>query len=177
MKFLKTKLHDAFLIELETLTDERGFFATSWSQSEFAAHDLNPMLVECNVSFNLKKGTLRGMHFLNEPHAQAKLVRCTHGAIYDVILDLRPSSETFKRWLAVELTAENHLALYVPEGFAHGFQTLEDHSEVFYQMSSTYAPESSNGVRWNDPAFNIQWPPATERIINERDQTYPDFLL
>ena len=177
MKLLETKLKDAFVIELEKLSDERGFFSRSWSQREFAALNLNSSLVECNISFNLNKGTLRGMHFQIEPNAQTKLVRCTRGAIYDVIIDLRQSSETFKQWFAVELTAENHLALYIPEGFAHGFQTLKDNSEVFYQMSSYYAPESSVGVRWNDPAFNIQWPAAAERIINARDQHYSDFLL
>jgi dTDP-4-dehydrorhamnose 3,5-epimerase len=177
MKFLETKLKDAFVIELETFNDERGFFSLSWSQREFAALNLNSTVVECNISFNLKTGTLRGMHFQTEPNAQAKLVRCTRGAIYDVIIDLRQSSETFKHWFGTELTAENHIALYVPQGFAHGFQTLEDNSEVFYQMSSYYAPESASGVRWNDPAFNVQWPGAGERIINARDQNYPDFVL
>jgi dTDP-4-dehydrorhamnose 3,5-epimerase len=177
MKFLETKLKDAFVIELDRLEDERGFFARSWSQREFAEHKLNSLCVECNVSFNEKKGTLRGMHFQSEPNRQAKLVRCTRGKIYDVIIDLRQTSPTFKQWLGVELTVENHLMLYVPEGFAHGFQTLEDNCEVLYQMSTYYAPESSNGVRWNDPAFNIQWPAAAERIMNGRDQEYPDFLL
>ena len=176
MNLLQTTLKGAFLIELEKMNDERGFFARSWSQKDFDAFNIDSRMVESNVSFNLKKGTLRGMHFQRQPNAQTKLVRCTRGAVYDVIIDLRESSETFKNWYGVELSAENHLGLYIPEGFAHGFQTLEDRSEVFYQMSSSYAPESAGGVRWNDPAFNIQWPATVERILNLRDQQYPDFL-
>ena len=175
MIFLETTLKDAYVIELERLNDERGFFARSWSPKEFAAHNLNSTLVECNISFSLKKGTLRGMHFQRAPYEQAKLVRCTRGSIYDVIIDLRESSPTFKHWLGLELTAENRRMLFVPEGFAHGFQTLEDNTELVYQMSTYYAPESSGGVRWNDPAFNIQWPPVDERVIATRDQQYPDF--
>lgn len=175
MIFQETKLKDAFVIEPEPLNDTRGFFALSWSPREFAAYGLNSKLVECNISFNLKRGTLRGMHFQRAPNAQAKLVRCTRGSIYDVIIDLRESSPTFKNWLGLELTAENHRMLFVPEGFAHGFQTLEDSTELVYQMCSYYAPESSGGVRWNDPAFNIQWPPVDDRIIATRDQQYPDF--
>ena len=154
----------------------RGFFTRSWSQREFEARGLNSRLVECNISFNKKRGTLRGLHYQAAPHEQAKLVRCTMGAIYDVIVDLRPDSATFKQWVAVELTASNRQMLYVPEGFAHGFQTLEDRTEAFYQMSEYYAPECARGVRWNDPAFSIEWPPA-ERTIIARDQQYPDFIL
>jgi len=174
MIFTETKLNGAFLIELEPLEDERGFFALSWSEKEFAARGLDSRFVECNVSFNHKKGTLRGMHYQESPHGQGKLVRCTMGAVFDVIIDLRPSSPTFKRWLAFELTAQNHLALYVPKGFAHGFQTLEDNSEVFYQMASDYVPGSGRGVRWNDPAFGIEWPLPVE-VINPRDSLYQDF--
>jgi dTDP-4-dehydrorhamnose 3,5-epimerase len=172
--FTETRLKGAFLVEPERFEDERGFFALSWSREEFGARGLSAHPAECNISFNRRKGTLRGMHYQLAPHAQAKLVRCTMGAVYDVIVDLRPDSNTFKRWVAAELSADNRLMLYVPEGFAHGFQTLEDGSEVFYQMSDGYAPEAARGVRWDDPAFGIEWPPG-ERVINARDRTYPDF--
>jgi len=174
--FRETKLKDAFLIELERFEDERGFFALSWSAREFAVRGLEPALAECNVSFNRNKGTLRGMHYQRAPHGQAKLVRCTRGSIFDVIIDLRPQSPTFKQWISAELTADNHRALYIPKDFAHGFQTLEDASEVFYQMSDPFVPDSGAGVRWDDPAFGIDWPKDT-RIINARDQAYPDFQL
>ncbi|MCA1817678.1 MAG: dTDP-4-dehydrorhamnose 3,5-epimerase [Acidobacteria bacterium] len=176
MIFTETKLRGAFVVEPERHEDERGFLALSWSRDEFAARGLSPDLVQCNISFSAREGTLRGMHFQAAPHAQAKLVRCTAGAVFDCIIDLREGSETFARWFAVELTAENRLQLYVPEGFAHGFQTLADESEVFYQMSSVYVPESARGVRWDDPAFGINWPEAAERTINLRDRTYPDFV-
>jgi len=172
--FSETKLKGAFLIEPERLEDERGFFARSWSGEEFGARGLSARLAECNISFNRRKGTLRGMHFQAPPRAQTKLVRCTMGAVYDVIVDLRPGSLTFKQWLGAVLSADNRLMLYVPEGFAHGFQTLEDGSEVFYQMSDIYVPEAARGVRWDDPAFGIEWPPG-ERIIIARDQGYPDY--
>jgi dTDP-4-dehydrorhamnose 3,5-epimerase len=174
MIFTETKLPGAFVIDLEQFEDERGFFARCWSEEEFADRGLNPRLVETNISFNRKEATLRGMHFQIAPHAQPKLVRCTTGTIYDVIIDLRPESGTFKQWTAVELTAANHRQLYVPEGFAHGFQTLVSNTEVLYQMSAPFVSESARGVRWNDPAFGIDWPPA-ERHIIARDQTYPDF--
>jgi dTDP-4-dehydrorhamnose 3,5-epimerase len=176
--FEETKLAGAFVVEQELFADERGFFARSWSVREFAARGLDARLAECNISFNHRKGTLRGMHFQNAPHAQAKLVRCTSGAIYDAIIDLRPASETFRQWLGVELTAANRRMLYVPTGFAHGFQTLADDTEVFYQMSDAFAPECAGGVRWNDPAFGIAWPDngGAERIIIARDREYPDFL-
>ncbi|AFZ14229.1 dTDP-4-dehydrorhamnose 3,5-epimerase [Crinalium epipsammum PCC 9333] len=176
MIFTETSLQGAFIIELEKLTDDRGFFARTFCQKEFAAHHLNPNLVQCNISFNHQKGTLRGMHYQAEPHAETKLVRCTKGAIYDVIIDLRSNSPTFKKWVAVELTADNKRMLYIPENFAHGFQTLADNTEVFYQMSEFYHPESANGVRWNDSAFGIQWP-ADEGIISVKDQQYSDFNL
>src|SRR5438309_5614857 len=174
MIFTETKLKGSFIVELERFEDARGFFARTWSEHEFAAHGLNSKLDECNVSFNKRKGVLRGMHFQAAPFAQAKLVRCTAGAIYDVAVDLRPDSVTFKEWVGVELTAENHLMFFIPEGFAHGFQTLSGNSEVLYQMSGVYHPESASGLRWDDPAFRIDWPPA-ERIIIARDKTYPDF--
>jgi len=174
MIFTETKLPGAFVIDLEQFEDERGFFARCWSEKEFADRGLIGRLVETNISFNCKAGTLRGMHFQTAPYAQPKLVRCTAGAVYDVIIDLRPESATFKQWAAVELSAANYRELYIPAGFAHGFQTLVNNTEVLYQMLTPYVAESARGVRWNDPAFGIDWP-AAERIIIGRDQTYPDF--
>jgi len=174
MIFVETKLKGAFVLEIEKLEDERGFFGRTWCKREFTKHNLNPDLVQCSVSFNRKRGTLRGMHYQIAPHADAKLVRCTSGAIYDVILDLRQDSPTFCQWTAVELSASNHRMLFVPEGLAHGFQTLEDETEIFYQMSEFHAADFARGVRWNDPAFGIEWPPA-DRMISSRDATYPDF--
>ena len=176
MIFTDTKLKGAFVIEAKRNEDERGFFARTFCQKEFEAHGLNPRLVQCNISFNKKKGTLRGMHYQAPPYEEAKLVRCTMGAIYDVIIDLRAGSPTFKQWLAVELTAQNRRMLYIPEGFAHGFQTLQDNTEVFYQMSKIYLPECAKGVRWDDVAFRIRWPNG-ERIISARDQQYGRFVL
>jgi dTDP-4-dehydrorhamnose 3,5-epimerase len=173
--FKETKLPGAFVISPERVEDERGFFARAWCQREFEAFGLNPRLVQCNISFNQRKGTLRGMHYQAEPYAEAKLVRCTAGAIYDVIIDLRPASPTFKQWEAVELTAENREMFYIPEGFGHGFLTLSDNTEVFYQMSEFYHHESARGVRWNDPAFGIQWPAVAELTISIKDQQYQDF--
>jgi dTDP-4-dehydrorhamnose 3,5-epimerase len=175
--FKETKLPGAFVVSLERVEDERGFFARTWCQREFEAQGLNPRLVQCNISFNKRKGTLRGMHYQAEPYPEAKLVRCTTGAIYDVIIDLRPASPTFKQWEAVELTAENRELFYIPEGFGHGFLTLTDNAEIFYQMSEFYHPESARGVRWNDPAFGIHWPAVTELIISSRDQQYQDFAV
>ncbi|MDT7604819.1 MAG: dTDP-4-dehydrorhamnose 3,5-epimerase [Acidobacteriota bacterium] len=174
MIFTETKLKGVFVIELKRFEDERGFFAQTFSAKEFAEHGLNPPVAECNTSLNLRRGTMRGLHFQSPPYAQAKLVRCTAGAVYDCVIDLRPDSTTFKQWTAVELTAQNYLQLYVPEGFAHGFLTLADASEVFYQVSEVYAPHSAGGVRWNDPTFQIEWPIAVE-VINERDASYADF--
>lgn len=174
MIFNETKLPGVFEIHLEPHCDDRGFFARSWCHKEFEAHGLNPKLVQCNVSFNERKGTLRGVHYQAEPRQEAKVVRCTAGAIHDVVIDLRPQSPTFKRWTSAALTAKNRRMLYVPEGCAHGFLTLEDETEVFYQMSEFYYPESARGVRWDDPAFQVRWPRAVE-AISERDRTYPDF--
>ncbi len=174
MIFTELQLQGAFTIDPEALEDERGFFARTWCHRESEAHGLNPRLVQCSISFNKIRGTLRGMHYQVKPYQEAKLVRCTRGAIHDVIIDLRPDSPTLKRWLAVTLTSDNHRMLYVPEGFAHGFQTLDDNTEVFYQMSEFYAPDCARGIRWNDPAFGIQWP-AGELIVSSRDQSYPDF--
>lgn len=176
MRFTETKLKGAYIIEAELIQDERGFFARSWCQKEFTERGLNPNLVQCNISFNLKKGTLRGMHCQAKPYEEAKLVRCTMGAIYDVIIDIRPESLTFKQWVAVELKAENRKMLYIPEGFAHGFQTLVDNTEVFYQMSEFYHPESARGLRWNDPAFGIKW--AVENLtISLKDKSYKNYIM
>ena len=174
MIFTETKLKGAFIIELELREDERGFFARSWCRQEFEVHGLNIRLAQCNISFNKRKGTLRGMHYQLAPHAEAKLVRCTRGAIYDVIIDLRPDSSTFKQWISLELSAENHRMLYVPEGFAHGYQTLENNTEIFYQVSEFYHPESERGVRWDDPVFGIEWP-LSMKIISAKDQSYAGF--
>lgn len=174
MIFTATKLAGAFIIDLEPAEDERGFFARSFCEREFEAHGINGLFVQCNISFNKKQGTLRGMHFQAAPHQEAKLVRCTAGAIYDVLLDLRPSSPTFKQWDSAELTAANHRALYIPEGLAHGFQTLCDNCEVYYQMSEFYAPKYARGVRWNDPAFGIRWPEGP-RTVSAKDQSYSNF--
>ena len=176
MIFKETPLSGAFVIEAERREDERGFFARTWDQQEFEAHGLNPSVVQCNTSFNTKRGTLRGMHYQAAPHEEAKLVRCTRGAIYDVIIDLRRDSTTFKQWAATELTADNYRMHYVPEGFAHGFLTRKDRTEVFYQMSQFHVPASARGVRWDDPAFGIQWPIAVE-VISDRDKNYPDLTL
>jgi len=176
MKFSPTKLPGIWIVDLEKHEDVRGFFARSWCRQEFEQHGLNPRLAQCNISFNRKKGTLRGMHYQIAPHEEAKLVRCTRGAIYDVALDLRPTSPTRKQWVAAELTAENGRALYIPEGCAHGFQTLMDCTEVFYQMSEFYHPERARGVRWNDPAFAIIWP-DDGRIVSPRDASFADFEM
>lgn len=175
MIFTETKLNGAFIVEPELLKDERGFFARTWCKREFYSQGLNPNLLQCNVSFNKHRGTLRGMHYQAAPHEEAKLVRCTIGSIRDVIIDLRPESPTFKAWFSVELTAENRKMIYIPEGFGHGFITLQDNTEVFYQMSEFYAPECARGIRWNDPAFGIDWPEDV-KVISERDNQYPDFI-
>ena len=174
MVFTETGLSGAVIVDVELHVDERGFFARSWCIREFAERGLNPSVVQCNVSGNTLKGTLRGMHYQIAPNAEVKLVRCTKGAVYDVIIDLREGSPTFLRHVGVELTADNHRALYIPEGFAHGFMTLEDNSEVFYQMSAFYEPPAARGVRWNDPIFSIAWPLPVS-VISTRDREYPDF--
>jgi len=174
MRFHQTGLSGAYLIELELLEDERGFFARTFCREEFAARGLNPEVAQCNLSYNARKNTLRGMHYQAEPHAEAKLVNCLKGAVYDVIIDLRPRSSTSGRWVAVELSATNRKMLYVPEGFAHGFLTLEDDTAVHYQMSAFFEPDSARGVRWDDPAFGIEWP-CPEPIISDKDQRWPDY--
>ena len=175
MLFKKTKFKGVFIIKPERLKDKRGFFARTFCKKEFKKRGLNSRLVQCSISLNKKKGTLRGIHYQSSPQQEAKLVSCTRGAIYDVLLDLRPGSSTFKQWLTVELTADNRWMLYVPEGVAHGFQTLKNNTEVLYQMFEFYYPECSRGVRWNDPAFGIRWP-FKNGIVSPRDQQYPDFI-
>jgi dTDP-4-dehydrorhamnose 3,5-epimerase len=208
MIFTETKLKGAYIIELEPILDERGFFARSFCQREFEKYGLNPCVAQCNISYNKKKGTLRGMHYQLSPFEEARLVRCQRGAIYDVIIDLRPDSATYCQWVAVELSADgvpltahgsqptaycsqltastsqlaayclpltaSNRMLYIPEGFAHGFLTLEDNTEVFYQMSEFYAPGYGQGIRWNDPAFGITWPEEIN-VISDQDKNYPDF--
>ena len=174
MKFRETKLKDVFIIELEKIEDGRGFFARSWDYDTFKQHNLNTKIVQCNISFNRKKGTLRGMHYQEHPHQETKLVRCTRGSVYEVIIDLRRDSKTFKQWESVELYSDEHKILYVPEGCALGFQTLEDNTELFYQMSEKYMPEFSNGIKWNDKTFKILWPHEIT-VISERDMLFNPF--
>ena len=176
MIFKESTLAGAYVIEPELISDERGFFARTYCRNEFSAKGLNPNLVQCNISYNKVRGTLRGMHFQKAPHAEAKLVRCTQGGIYDVIVDLRSDSSTFTQWFGVELTAENRTALYVPEGFAHGFVTLKDATEVLYQMSEFFDAGCAACVRWNDPVFAIEWP-IQAKVISERDQNYTNFAM
>ena len=175
MKFIPTKIPGAYLIEIQPIADDRGFFSRTFCIDEFQQHGLNSNFVQCNVSFTSQQGTIRGMHYQVAPDTETKLVRCTRGAIYDVILDLRPESPTFKQWVATELTADNHQMFYIPSGCAHGFQTLVDDTEVFYQMSGPYSAAAATGVRWNDPAFGIKIP-LDITIISERDRTYDDFI-
>ena len=174
MIFTETTLKGAFIIELEKHEDERGFFARSFCEKKSEEHGLNPRIAQCNISYNKKKGTLRGMHYQIAPYEEVKLVSCIRGAIHDVIIDLRPDSPTYCQWFAAELGAENYKVLYVPEGFAHGFQTLEDNTVVFYQMSEFYHPECARGVRWDDPAFGIRWS-LSNRVMSKKDLSYPDF--
>jgi dTDP-4-dehydrorhamnose 3,5-epimerase len=170
----ETRIQGVFVVDAEHRSDERGFFARTFCVDEFALHGLEPRFVQSNTSFNLRRGTLRGMHYQAEPFPEIKLVRCTRGAIFDVAVDLRPSSPTFKAWIGVELSQDNSRALYVPAGCAHGFQTLTPDAEVLYMMGETYRSELACGVRWNDPAFAIDWPLA-EPFLSERDASYPDF--
>lgn len=175
MIFTETRLAGAFIIEPEPHRDERGAFARTWCRREWEARGLDARLAQCNVSFNKKRGTLRGLHYQAAPYAEARLVRCTRGAVYDVIVDLRPAAPGFGQWVGVVLSADAGTMLWVPAGFAHGFQTLEDATEVVYQMTEFYVPEAARGLRWDDPRLGILWPPA-ERTISDRDRSWPDFV-
>lgn len=174
LNFRPLALQGSFLIEPERIADERGFFARTYCRQEFVEHNLNPELLQCSISVNTVRHTLRGVHFQKQPHQEAKLVRCTHGAAYHAIVDLRVESESYLQWAAEELNARDRSMLYVPEGVAHGFITLEDNTEVFYQMSENYHPENAAGVRWNDPIFGIEWP-VKPAAISRQDNSYPDF--
>jgi dTDP-4-dehydrorhamnose 3,5-epimerase len=174
--FTETKLKGAYLIEVQKLEDDRGFFGRTFCQKELGQLGLNPNVVQANVSNNKKKGTLRGMHYQMVPYSEVKIVRCTRGAIYDVIIDMRPESPTYKQWIGAELTGENYTMLYVPENFAHGFQTLEDDTEVIYQVSQFYTPGSEHGIRYDDSAFRIDWP-LEVRVISDKDRSWPDYVF
>jgi dTDP-4-dehydrorhamnose 3,5-epimerase len=199
MIFKETVLNGAYIIKLELIEDNRGFFARSFCQKEFALHGININIAQCNISFNAKRGTLRGMHYQVAPYEEAKIVSCSRGSIYDVIIDLRPDSSTYRKWIALELSAvsseqsavsgepstlgpelstlsSHHKMFYVPKGFAHGFLTLEDNTEVFYHMSEFYTPGYGRGIRWNDPTFGIKWPKEV-KVISDQDLAYPDFVL
>jgi dTDP-4-dehydrorhamnose 3,5-epimerase len=172
--FTPTELDGAFVIDLEPKADERGLFARAWCEEELGRQGLDTRVAQCNLSCNHRRGTLRGLHYQAPPHAEVKLVRCTRGAVYDVIADLRPESRTYLRWIGVELSADNRTAIYVPEGFAHGYQTLTDDAETYYQVSVPYAPSAERGVRWDDPALAIDWP-LPDPILSEKDSAWPDF--
>lgn len=176
MRFVETPLSGVIAIEPERLSDERGWFARTFDRDQFRARGMNPDVIQTNASFNAREGTLRGMHYQADPHGETKVVRCVRGAIFDVAVDLRPGSPTHARWHGVELSEDNGVALYIPAGFAHGFQTLRADSEVHYLMGTEYVPDAARGVRWDDPAFGIEWPapPPGGRVISERDASYPD---
>ena len=175
MKFLETKLKGAFIIEPEKIEDHRGFFARMWCQNEFEAHGLKPNFVQINLSFNKHRGNIRGLHYQTTPFEEAKLFRCTNGAMYDVIIDLRSESPTYLEWAGFELTADNRKMLYVPENFANGYQALSDNAEVIYLVSQFYSPDSEKGIRYNDPVFNIEWPEKDNLVISEKDSSWPDY--
>jgi dTDP-4-dehydrorhamnose 3,5-epimerase len=174
MRFTETPIDGAWLIDVEPRGDDRGFFARAWCQNEFDAHGLTTGFVQCNLASSRWRGTLRGLHYQAEPHGEVKLARCIRGAIFDAIVDLRPGSSTYLRWFGAELSAENHRSLYVPAGCAHGYQALTDDCEVLYPVSAFYAPESERGVRWNDPAFGIEWPIEADHM-SAKDRSWPDF--
>jgi dTDP-4-dehydrorhamnose 3,5-epimerase len=175
MKFIPTALNDVFIIELEMIRDYRGFFARSWCKDEFRQNNLSDKILQCNISFNLQQATIRGMHFQTPPYQETKIVRCISGDIYDVIIDLRDNSTTYMNWMGVNLNSENRNMLYIPRGFAHGYQTLTPNTEINYQVDQYYNPTSERGIRWNDPAFSINWPISENCIISEKDATWPNF--
>lgn len=172
MKISETSLSGAYIIQPELLTDERGFFARTYCRAELAPLHVDLRVEQCSISFNVKRGTLRGLHYQIAPHAESKIVRCTMGAIYDVIVDLRPGSPTLHQWFGLELSAENRLMIYIPEGLAHGFQTLAENTEVYYQIASPYVPEAARGIRWDDPLLAVQWPLSCP-TLSQRDRTLP----
>lgn len=176
MLFIETKIKGAFVIELEKYSDDRGFFSRAWCQKEFKEQGINSQFVQANIGFSKNSATIRGIHYQIAPFEEAKLVRCIRGAIFDVVLDLRPELPSFKQWVGVELSDENRKMLYVPEGCAHGYQTLVDNTEVFYQVSQVYSPGSERGIRWNDPEFDIEWPIDEDLVISEKDQNWSDFM-
>lgn len=176
MEFTETEIKGAFVVRLKKIEDHRGYFARGWCQDEFAKHGLNPNVLQLNTGYSHRKGTLRGMHYQSAPHAEAKFIRCTRGAIYDVIIDLRPDSPTHGKWFGAELTADNGTMLYAPEGLAHGYQTLTDGAEMYYMTTAVFASGAAKGVRYNDPAFDIQWPLPVS-VISEPDQKWPDYRL
>jgi dTDP-4-dehydrorhamnose 3,5-epimerase len=174
MIFTETKLKGAFIIEIQKLEDERGFFGRAWCQKEFEDHGLNPNICQINTSYTKNKGTIRGLHYQVNPYQETKFIRCTRGRIFDLIIDLRHDSPTFMQWIGNELSSDNYKMVYVPENFAHGILTLEDNSEIYYPVTQFYTPGSERGIRWNDPAFNIKWPIEVE-IVSEKDNSHPDF--
>jgi dTDP-4-dehydrorhamnose 3,5-epimerase len=175
MIFEELELQGAYMISIEKLEDSRGFFARTFCKQEFSKYNLRTKIVQSNISYSKRRGTLRGMHWQVRPFQETKLVSCFRGSVYDVIVDLRPTSTTYKHWVAVELTEDEHKMIYVPESFAHGFQTLEDDSVLFYQVSEFYSPEYERGARWNDPAFAIRWPTTPPTVLSNKDSSYPDF--
>ena len=175
MRFIETRVTGAFIVEPEPRGDERGYFERLWCTKEFTERGLNAAFVQCNGSFSAARGTLRGLHYQTAPYAEVKLVRCIRGAVFDVLVDLRRESPTYLAWLGVELTADRRNMIYVPEGCAHGYMTLEDRSEVMYPVSQFYRPEAERGIRWNDPRFGIEWPDGGPQTVSDKDQRWPDF--
>lgn len=176
MKFTETKLKGSYVIEIENRKDDRGSFGRAWCMNEFREHGLNGNVCQINTSFTIKKGTVRGMHFQVDPYQETKLLRCTKGRIYDVMVDLRPESPTFLQWFGIELSDDNYKMVYVPENFAHGFISLVDNCEVYYPVTQFYTPGAERGIRWNDPSLKIEWPVPVE-VVSEKDKNHPDFSL
>lgn len=174
MKFFKTSLNDAFRIKLEKFEDERGFFTRVWDSEKFIEMGLDEKILHCNISFTVKKGSIRGLHYQLEPYSETKLIRCTRGKIFDVIIDLRKNSSSYLKWISIELDSSNYEMLYVPKGFAHGFQTLEENTEVYYQNSQVHMPKYESGIRWDDPLFNIKWP-LKPTLISKKDQSWEEY--
>lgn len=177
MKFTETEIPGAWLIELDRIEDDRGFFARAWSEDELRDHGIDPTVVQINLSRSRHRGTIRGMHYQRSPHAEGKFVRCIRGALFDVLIDLRPDSPGFLRWAGYRLSADQHQALYVPPGCAHGFQTLEDDTEAFYMVSAPYCASAEGGIRWNDPRFGIEWPLADHPVLSDKDRGWPDHVV